>query len=374
MSGLGAEVIKIEPPSGDPSRQRGPFPGDISDPEKSGTFLHLNTGKLGVTLDITDGTGRDLFRRLVAEADVFVESHSPGELADLGLGYDDLAALNESLVYVSVTPFGQDGPYANYKATEMVCYALGGYMMLTGEPDREPLKAYGNQAEFQAGQQASVAAIVALFAREATGRGQHIDVSIMEAAMFMLGAAPQAYFHRGDVARRAGARLTGMPPRMNYPSTIRPCLDGYVHVHGNNRHPDLLSVLMEEARLFSPEIMQAPLGHADEIDELMDPWLRTRRRSDIVRQAQELRLPFTEVMTPAEIAQDAHHRERDFWEQIDHPAVGRITQPGAPVHLSATPWRTVRSPLLGEHNRAIYCDRLGLTSTDLAELSDRGVV
>lgn len=374
LAGLGAEVIKCEPPAGDPLRKRGPFPGDVPHPEKSGAFLHLNTGKLGVTLNLETGSGRDILSRLVADCDVLVESFPPGELDRIELGYSNLEPLNPRLIVVSITPFGQDGPYARHQATEIVTYALSGYMMLTGEPDREPLKAYGDQTELQAGQQAAVAAMVALFAREATGRGQHVDVSVMEAGALLLGGAVQAYYHRGEVIRRAGPRLMGFPPRAFYPSTLRPCRDGYVHAHTNQRNPDLLAVLMDEPRLASPEILEAPMAHADEIDALMDPWLAQHDKRDIVRRAQELRLPFTEVLTPGEVMADPHHRQRGFWVEVDHPIAGKVIQPGPSIRMSRTPWETKRAPLLGEHNGLVYGERLGFTAQDLLILKDRGVI
>lgn len=374
LAGLGAEVIKIEPMGGDPSRRQGPFPKDIPQSETSGTFLHLNTGKLGITLNIESASGREIALRLAARSDVLVESHSPGVMAEKGLGPEQMASVNEGLIYVSVTPFGQDGPYSGYEASEIILYALGGYMMLTGDQDREPLKAYGDQTQMQAGQQAATATMVALFAREASGRGQHVDISIMEAATFMLGGAPQAFHHRGDVAKRAGARLSGMSPRMFYPSTIRPCRDGYVHVHTNVRHPDMLSVLMGEPDLFSPRVMDSPLGHADEIDALMDPWLRERDKREIVRTAQDLRLPFTEVMSPSEVANDVHHQERGFWTEFDHPETEPIVQPGPPIRLSKTPWETKRAPRLGEHNDLILGDVLGFSPQEMTILSERGVI
>ncbi len=374
LAGLGAEVMKVEPPEGDPTRRRGPFPGDVPHPEKSGMFLHLNTGKLGITLDITTATGRDILLRLVRDADVFVESYAPGDLATVGLGYDDLAAVNPRLIVVSVTPFGQDGPYHGYEATEIVTYALGGYMMITGDPDREPLKAYGDQSELQGGQQAATATMVALFGRELTGEGQHVDVSVCEAASFLMGGVPQAYYFRGRMVRRAGARLMGMTERHPYPSTLRPCKDGYVHVHTNTRHPDLMGALMEEPRLLAPEVMATPTGHADEIDALMDRWLINYDKWEVARRAQEMRLPFTEVMTPAEVMADPAHHERGFWAEIDHPIAGTVTQPGPPIRMTRTPWRTERAPLLGEHNEDVLCERLGYTQADLTVLSDRGVI
>ncbi|MGE0540673.1 MAG: CaiB/BaiF CoA transferase family protein [Dehalococcoidia bacterium] len=374
LAGLGAEVIKVEPPGGDPTRRRGPFPGDEPHPEKSGAFLHLNAGKLGITLDVTTAAGCETIQRLACDTDVLVESAAPGYLASLGLGYDDLAAVNPGIIVVSITPFGQDGPYSQYHSTEIVTYALSGYILMSGDPDRPPLKAYSDQTELQGGQQAATASMVALFARELTGLGQHVDVSICEAGSFLLGGMPQSYFFRGDRFRRTGTRVMNFPPTGPYPSTIRPCKDGYVHAHMNPRHPDLMATLMEEPDLADPEVMATPYGHADQIDELMQPWLNQHDKFEAVRRAQELRLPFTEVLTPAEVMADPAHHERGFWTEITHPVAGTLTQPGAPVQMSRTPWQTGRAPLLGEHNETILCDRLGYSREDLTILRDRGVI
>ena len=238
------------------------------------------------------------------------------------------------------------GPYANYLGSELIAYALGGYMMLTGAPDREPLKAYGDLIQYQAGGQAALGTLAALFARERTGLGQLVDVSAMEAATFLLGGVEQNAYFYGRVARRNGTRLLGFPPEHSYPSTIRPCADGFVHCHSNNRFADLLGVLIPDPRLTDPELLRTPTGHADEIDDAMDAWLIDKARVDIVRQAQELRLPFTEVMEPGEVMAEPHHKERGSFIEVTHPQAGPLLQPAAPFRMSATPWVTAPAPSL----------------------------
>lgn len=342
LAGLGADVIKLEPPGGDATRGAGPFPRDIPDPERSGLFLHLNTGKRSqVSTGPIDG--------LLAEADVVILSHRPGELAAAGLDPRGWRARYPRLVIASVTTFGLTGPYADYAGGELVAYALGGYAMLTGSPDREPLKAYGSLVEYQAGAHLVLGVLAALRARRSTGAGQVVDCSAMEAATFLLGGVEQGAHFYGRVARRNGTRLLGFPPEHSYPSTIRPCRDGYVHCHSNNRYLDLLGALIPNARLGDPEVLATMMGHADEVDAIMDEWLAERERDEIVRAAQELRLPFTEVRTPAEVLREPHHLERGSFVTVTHPVAGAVRQPGAPMRLHGTPWVTGPAPALGQH-------------------------
>jgi crotonobetainyl-CoA:carnitine CoA-transferase CaiB-like acyl-CoA transferase len=343
LAGLGADVIKVEPPAGDSLRFEGPFPGDEPHLETSGLFLHLNTGKRSV---VASAGERD---RLLAEADVVVLSGRPSELTAAGLVPDELRARFPRLVVTCISTFGQTGPYAEYLGGELIAYALGGYMLLTGPADRPPLKAYGHLVEYQAGAHAALGTLAALRAREFTGTGQVVDVSAMEAATFMIGGVQQGAHFYGRIARRAGTRLLGVPAEQPYPSTIRPCRDGHVHCHSNNRHYDLLGTLIGHPRLHDPEVLARMTGHADEIDAILDEWLADKDREDVVRIAQEMRLPFTEVRTPSEVLADPHLRERETFAEIEHPVAGTVTLPAMPMRMSATPPTLTRAPLLGEH-------------------------
>ncbi|MGH2600374.1 MAG: CoA transferase, partial [Dehalococcoidia bacterium] len=235
--------------------------------------------------------------------------------------------------------------------------------------------AYGSQMEYQAGLQAAVGTLVALRAARHPGAPMPVlDVAGCEAATFVLGGPPQVAAVQGEDLRRNGTRLIGLGDHHPYPSTLRPCAGGYVHAHSNNRHWDLISVLMEDQRLAAPHLLAAPTRHADEIDALMDGWLADKDKFEIVRRAQEMRVPFTEVMTPAEVLAEPHYEERGFWATVEHPEAGGLRQPGPPVRLERTPWETRRAPLLGEHNEAIYCGRLGLSRAMLPQLRAAGVL
>ncbi|MGI8554170.1 MAG: CaiB/BaiF CoA transferase family protein [Dehalococcoidia bacterium] len=353
LAGLGATVIKLEPPGGDPTRREGPFPGDVLDPERSGLFLHLNTGKRSVQLCLDTEDGRHTRDRLLAGADVLILSHRPAQLLALGLDLAELERNFPRLVIVDVTSFGLTGPYADYQGSELIVYALSGYMMLTGAFDREPIKAYGSLVAYEAGAQAALGTMAALIARHEDGRGQIVDVSAMEAGTFLIGGVEQSAYFFKRVVRRNGTRLLGFAAEYSYPSTIRPCRDGYVHCHSNNRHLDLLAALIPHPRLLDPELLVAMMGHADEIDAIMDEWLADKDRHEVVHRAQELRLPFTEVMQPGEVMADRHHRVRGSLIMVDHPGAGPVLQPGAPFRMSAKPWQNGPVPMLGQDKEEV---------------------
>ncbi len=351
LAGLGADVLKIEPPEGDPVRTMPPFPGDDPHPETSARHLHLNAGKRSVVLDLESEVGRGDLRRLVATSDAVIESFEAGYLAERGLAYSDLIETKADLVMASITHFGQDGPHAGYVGNEIVDVALGGYLKLTGDPDRAPVKPYDDLVLTHASLHAAAAVMTGLTHRDATGDGDHFDVAAIDAAFFLLGGVAQIYHFDRELLVRRGTRLMFSNPHNPYPSTVRPCLNGYVHAHSNNRNADLLAVLMPGVGL--EDLLDMPNGNADAIDAAMDAWMADKDKFEVVRRAQELRLPFTEVLTPEEILSDPHLEARDFLVELDHPAAPRMRQPGGPARLTATPWRAERAPILGEHTDEI---------------------
>lgn len=371
LAGLGADVIKVERPGGDPGRRAGPFPHDAPHQERGGRHLHLDSGKRGVTLDVYTPTGRRLLDRLLDSAGVLVESLPPDQKEARGLDGVALARTHPRLVVTSISHFGRSGSYRDFAGSELIDYALGGYLVLTGDPEREPLKAHDHQVELQAGLHAAVGTLAAL--RAAGDGGSVVDVAAYEAAMFLLGGPAQVYAMSGEDLRRNGTRLIGLGPHHPYPSTLRPCHDGYVHAHSNNRHPDLLALLIDAPHILDPEILAAPSGHADTIDAAMDAWLADKDKFEAVRAAQELRVPFTEVMAPDEVLANDHYQERGFWAELDHPEAGRLRYPGPPARLAATPWQSNRAPLLGEHNQEVY-GGIGIAPREMAMLRAAGVI
>jgi len=377
LADYGAEVVKIEKPGeGDGARRMGPFLGDGPHPEKSGLFLHLNTSKKGITLNLKTRTGIEIFKKLVKDVDILVENFEPRVMTSLGMDYETLADINPRLVMTSISNFGQTGPYRDYKTTELVVFAMGPHMFVEGEPDRQPLKYPGYKAQYLAGTNAAAVTMGALFGSKATGEGQQVDVSIMEC----LSSPPEGaagvinYDFCGREPDRPGWRREG-----GYPWGIYPCKDGYVFIWGIvpmfwPRTVQFLDMpeLSEDPRFATP---QARREHHRDFDAIFMPWLMERTQQEVVSSAQAHRLPCTPVYTIDGVVKDAQSKARGFFVEIEHPVAGKITYPGLPFRLPETPSQPQRpAPLLGQHNREVYRERLGYTDEDLVRLREWGVI
>ncbi len=373
LASCGAEVIKVEPPDGDPIRRQGPFKDDVPNPETGATFLFLNTGKKSVTLDPTAPTGRDILVDLLSKADVLLTDWEPALLDRYGLDYATLEQINPRLILTSISFFGQTGPYRDFVANELVGQALGGYLYITGHPGQPPVKICGNVGQYQGGLHGAVGTMTAILQRDIDDRGQLVDVSITEALAFETTSVTR-WLNTGNVMPRDGNRLARGNATGLYPATVLPCKDGWVHVHEGHGRSDMLALLMEEPRIVAPEVMAEPYGHADLIDELCAPWLSQHDKFEVVERAQELRLPFAEVLDIPEVMQDEQHAARGYIAEVDHPVAGLHRQPGFLFQASETPWQTSRAPLLGEHNASIYADLLGYDADDLRVLRERNVI
>ncbi|MFC2041708.1 CaiB/BaiF CoA transferase family protein [Chloroflexota bacterium] len=373
LAGLGAEVIKIEKPGeGDGARRLGPFPGDRPDPEQSGLFLYLNTGKKSITLNLKTKSGVHIFKQLIADADVVVESFEPRVMPSLGLGYKVLEAINPRLVMTSISNFGQNGPYKGYKAEEITEQALSGLMYITGEPDREPLKSGGSLAQYIAGETAFAGTMTALLYAQATDTGQQVDVSIMEANAEMVETRLQEYFFQGTIDYRRG----NFHPT-THPHKIYPCKDGWVFVTGNPLHnwPEMAK-LMEEPRLADAKFATKHnrMEYRDEVDALMEPWLMSHTKEEIYYSGQAHGLAFGYVATPEDLAKSKQLRAREYFVEIEHPVAGKLRYPGGPYRMSETPFQFSPAPLLGEHNEEVYDQRLGFSKEDIVRLRQYGVI
>jgi CoA:oxalate CoA-transferase len=374
MADFGAEVIKVEPPGlGDVSRGYGPFPGDLPNREASGLFLYCNTNKKSITLDIETDTGRSIARRLAAESDVVVESFEPGRMAALGLGYDDLSAAKPDLVMLSISMFGQDGPWRDWKADEVNLHAVSGLMSITGDPEREPLKNGGHQALYNTGINAFTAVTMAIYAQMTLGVGQHVDVSAYETMTYLL-----------EPPRVLQASQSGTyTPRVGNRNTLLPAKDGHVNFIRNTRQANLMDVLAEltgDEAFLEPRLRNAPLAGAgsaevlEEVEARFLPWLLEHGKEEFYHLGQARGQNFGYVATPADLVNSPHLKSRGAFVEVEHPVAGTLTYPGAPFKMSATPWKAGRAPLLGEHNAEVYGKRLGFTATEMVELSRAGVV
>lgn len=378
MADMGAEVIKIEEPGlGDRARRHGPFLNDIPHPERSGLFLNMNTSKLGVTLNVQKATGKRILRQLLKEADVFVENNPSKKMKALGLDYKSLHKLNPGLIVTSITPFGQTGPYKDYRAYDINCCAAGGISIGIGSPDREPLTMPFSQCDHQAGVSAAAATYVALVARNATGEGQQVDISEAEVmAALHLGIDIYDYLEKGQKERRSGFR----DAQTVYPSTTLQCKDGYVRL----RAPQLAQWIRFLGIMGTPEWSKDPryrnrhtmgMEYPQEVDDLLAPWLMAHTKAEIFEMCLKERVPLAPVNTIAETVNNPHLKARDFFVQVNREDTGRLTYPGAPYKFSATPWQISHpAPRLGEHNEKVYCERLGYSREDLVQLRRAGVI
>lgn len=377
MADFGAEVFKIEPPGvGDEARRLGPFPGGIPNQEKSGFFLYLNTNKRGLTLNPARSEGKKIFEQLVQEADVLIQDQPPGRMEKLGLEYDDLKKINPGLIEVSITPFGLSGPYRDYKAYNLnTTHVSGqGYLLPLISPnlDRAPVKVGDHVSEYDPGLVAVVAVLAALFWKGVSGQGQFIELSKQEALISMQRVESVTYAKDGICLDRTGRqiRMTG---------GVLPCKDGYV-VIVTPQEPQWLA-LME--LIGNPEWSKEKWcqdrrqrnQRADEINGWITEWLMVHTKDEIFRKGQALSCPISPVHSAEDLVVSEQLAARDFFEENEHPVMGRVKFPTTPYRFSESPWRLERSaPLLGQHNEEIYCSRLGFSKEELLKLKGRGVI
>ena len=378
MADMGADVIKVEPPGGDPMRRIGPFVHDQPHPERSLYWLHFNTNKRSITLDIASPEGTDLFCRLAQKADIVLESFQPGFLKSLGLGYDELGALNRGLVYVSITAFGQTGPYKDYKASDLTGFAMGGYMYATGWSHTPPTRLWGSQAYHTASNRAFIASLISIYDRLWTGLGQHIDVSMHEAVASTTEHVPAAYLYEGTSAVRCGFLHGGVSV------FTWKCKDGYVSISPNNeRSWDELRGWMAEdgmvGDLLDEKYNDRIVRRGDlgpHIDELISKWALLHTRQEIEDRGQSRASPFGSGLTPIEFMENAHLRDRGFFVEAGHPEFdATFTYPGAPYKFSRSPWKLrITAPSIGQHNMEVYQDELAVSGEELELLAGAGII
>jgi crotonobetainyl-CoA:carnitine CoA-transferase CaiB-like acyl-CoA transferase len=395
---MGAEVIKVEPPSGDPTRAYAPFAEDQPDPERSLWFWHYNTSKRGITLDVEREAGRDLLLRLIAEADIFLESERPGRMAALGLDYPDLKDLNPRLIMVSITPFGRSGPRAEEESTDLTLLAGGGPAWSCGYDDHTlpPVRGGGNQGYQTGCHFAVMSALVALLSRQQTGRGQHIDVNAHAANNVTTEAASYTWLvARGTVQRQTGRHAAQV---MTMPSQIQ-CADGrFVNTGIPPRSSEQFRAVYEwlrtlnlldafeltpilEAALDGPPIHLAQIMEDEEAAakfaagrEAMNFIAAHISAYDFFVGGQERDFQFSIIYSPEEAMEDRHFAARGFPVEVEQPQLGRtVRYPGAPYRFTRTPWRMRPAPQLGADNDAVL-DALGVDEGQREALRREGVI
>jgi len=377
LADMGAEVWKIEPPgTGDDSRRRGPFPGDVPHPEKSGLFLYLNSNKKGITLDPYRGEGKRIFEKLVAAADILIEDRPPGEMEAAGLGYEDLKKIHPGLIHLSITPYGESGPFKDYKAYQLnTVHASGqGYLLpiVALDMERPPVKVGGHSSGFDVGLVAVVAVTAAYYHKLLTGEGQHIELSKQEALMSMQRVESVTYANDGVVITRGGDKARKMP------GGILPCKDGYVVAVTPEEHQwrALVRLIGDPDWAKEPWCadIRARSENADLINQKIMEWTMQHTREEIFHRGQALSCPITPVNTAEDIARSEQFKARNFFVEMDHPAVGKISFPTASFRFSKTPWQLRRpAPLLGQDNEELL-GALGYDEKALRELKIQGII
>lgn len=366
MADFGADVIKVEPRTGDVTRRWGPFPGDGPDPEKSGLFFFLNNGKRSVVLDLEAEQGRRRFVELAAAADLLIENTPSGLLAGLGLDHDSLSATNPGLVTVSVSPFGRSGPYAGWKGTDLNAFHLSASgSRYCGAPDQAPLEHGTFAADIYGAVAAAAWGLAAVYGRGSAGGGQHVDVSSAEtiAATFVGGQNIGGYAQDGVFEHRTGV---GMP--LGAPATIMPCKDGHVWMLALEPGQwNGLARVMGEPDWMGLEMFQDMFTRAqnsDAIYPLLEEWTLAHGKMEIMERCQAEGAPVTAVFTVAEAADHEHLAARGYIVEVEHPRLGKVPTLGAPFKLPASPGGPAGpAPLLGEHDGEGFRD--GATTTTM---------
>jgi benzylsuccinate CoA-transferase BbsE subunit len=390
LADLQADVIKIERPGGDESRNLGPFYHDIPNPEKSLYWFAYNHNKRGITLDIESRDGQQIFKKLVKTADFVIESFTPDYLDNLGLGYKSLSKINPRLIMTSITPFGLNGPYKNYKATDIVVMAMGGLMYITGNPAQPPLRISLPQAFLLASAHGAAASMVAHYYRETSGEGQHVDVSAQECVLWEIANAIPLWELNQSILRRAGSymtgRWTGTKQRL-----LWKCQDGYVLFYvlggafGAKTNKAIVEWMEEENMVpeylkdFNWEVFDMA-NQTQEMQDLIEVPIANLfikyTKEELYSEAQKRGIMLCPVCTSKDILENNQLMSRDFWAEIRHPELSTsIPYPGAFAKLSQTPLKIKRrAPLIGEHNLDIYEGELGLSHSKLVALQRAGVI
>src|SRR5579884_2508061 len=367
MAKAGADVIKIEPPQGEPLRRRAP-------PGKSTTFpiAMLNGNKRAITLNLKHERGRELLFRLAEKGDVLLENFAPRVMDRLGVGWRVLHEINPRLVYASGSGYGLSGPDRDNLAMDLTIQAVSGLIATTGFPDGPPVKAGPAVVDFLSGIHLYAATITALFERERTGVGRLVEVAMQEAAYATLTSQLHAYFETGEVPPRAGNASHGRVPLNVYPTN-----DGYIAMNlaVEEHWHNLLAAMGREDLRDDPRYSSPParVENRELVDATIAAWTRTLGKMEVFAIAKRHRIPLAPVRDVDEVMNDRHMHERGMLEWIEHDEIGRLVVPTSPLRYhGADKVKTVPSPKLGQHNDEIYGGWLGLSMREIAELRADG--
>jgi len=373
LADLGANVIKVEPPDGDPTRAIGPFYHDEPHPEKSLYWFHFNTSKKSITLNIESPDGKAIFKKLAKTADIIVETFKPGYLDSVGLGYPALRETNPHLIMTSITPFGQTGPYRDFKGSDLIGLALGGLLFICGWEDEPPSRVAASQAYHTASIHACAGTLIALCHRDMTGEGQHVDVSMQQCVAHSLQWVTQMYDLQKRIMARSG-RL-GVP--------LQECEDGWANVialfdwdylvdwlESGGGAADLADSKYKDMDYqIRPEVRQ-------HITEVTDAFTKAHQKRWVCEEGQKRGIIAIPCNNAQDVVENPQLVSRDFFVGVEHPELGdALKYPGAPYRMGSTPWRIARrAPLVGEHNSQVYEGELGLSAEQVASLKRKGAI
>ena len=388
LGDLGADVVKVEPPGGDPSRREPPFADDLPALDRSLSWFAANVNKRGVTLQLESETGRELFTRLSKSADIVVETPAPGQ----GLDYDELAAINERLILVTLTPFGADGPASELAASDLEITASSGSLWLAGEPGRTPVRTSVPQTPAWTGMYAAAGALMAVLAREATGRGQHVDVSAQAGMVTAVSQAPIFWDLLGEEQYRSGAFLEGRSLTGAKFRNIWPCCDGFVTfaLYGGQAGRETGRALVEWMNETLPggapdllraldwdrfDVTTASQGDVEQIEALIGPFFLGLSKVEFFSQVTNRKMLGYPLSTVDDLTADPQLASRGFWQPIDAPWDGQVCMPGSfALFDAARPELRRTAPRLGEHNVEVFQGELGLRSDEVIALRSAGVL
>ena len=391
LGDLGADVIKIERPGGDPARNIGPFLHDQVHPEKSLYWFAFNNNKRGVTLNLESDRGRKIFGQLVAKADFVLESFTPGILDGLDLGYEALSRLNPRLVLTSITPFGQTGPYSRFNASDIEVLAMSGCMSLTGDPSRAPLRVTFPQSYQWTGSYAAMGTMIAHLQRQRTGEGQHVDVSAQACLLWAFSHAHTFWDLNRHLEKRAGSFMTGRSITGAKMRVFWPCKDGYLNfiIYGGEAGRktnqalvdwmDSKGMALEFLKKKDWKVFNIAEVTQEEIDQMEEPigrFFQGVTKKEFLEEVISRGMLGYPVSTTREILEDSQLKARGYWQTVDHPELGTsLLYPGAFAKFSSAecPLRR-RAPLIGEHNEEVYVKELGLKSAEMGQLKENGIL
>ncbi|MGH7773035.1 MAG: CaiB/BaiF CoA transferase family protein [Candidatus Binatia bacterium] len=391
LGDLGADVIKIERPGGDPARNIGPFYRNQPNPEKSLYWFAFNNNKRGITLNLESPRGQEIFSRLATGADFIIESFIPGYLKRCQLDYSVLSRTNPRLVLTSITPFGQTGPYSKFRASDIEIMAMSGCMSLTGDPDKPPLRITFPQSCQWTGSHAAIGTLVAHLHRQRTGEGQQVDVSAQACLLWAFSHAHTFWDLNRQLEKRAGSLMTGRSITGAKMRVFWPCKDGYLNfiIYGGEAGRKTNQALVDwmGTKGMAPEFVKRKDWKSfniaevsqKEIDEMEQPIARFLQRitkKEFFEEVVKKEMLGYPVATVEETFEDPQLEARDFWQSVDHPELGTsLLYPGGFAKFSEAPcriWR--RAPLIGEHNEEVYCGEMGMEKGELENLKKRGVI